>query len=144
MTSSAGIAAFKPKPKSIKLLQDPEPLEEKQPIIINKEAIKPLSADIEESKSVKQSKDSKFKKRFMNRLPINSGKLEDAGEYQWIHKPTCEIDLAHSRPLFHQLESWNTNLKELLSRLSKMQDGMKGELAYWNEMAKLLDAAGRE
>lgn len=132
------------KAKSKKIIE--EPCEIKEPIILNKTAINDVSTEAEESKYARsdEKKESKFKKRFMNRLPINSGKLEDAGEYQWIHKPTCEIDLTHSRQLLHQLQSWNENLTELLARLSKMQDGMKGEIQYWNEMAKILDAAGRE
>lgn len=50
----------------------------------------------------------------MNRLPLNSGKIEDAGEFQWIHRPTVLIDLLHSQQLYVQLKSWTTNLKELL------------------------------
>lgn len=144
ISSSSGIVTPNLKSKSKKIIE--EPWEVKEPIIINKAAINDVSTEAEESKYARsdEKKESKFKKRFMNRLPINSGKLEDAGEYQWIHKPTCEIDLTHSRQLLHQLQSWNENLKELLARLSKMQDGMKGEIQYWNEMAKILDAAGRE
>ena len=55
----------------------------------------------------------------MNRLPKNSGKLEDAGEYQWIHRPTVEIDRLHSQQLFVHLIKWNENLKELITRLGK-------------------------
>jgi hypothetical protein len=122
-------------------------IENKETIIINKSDVSDTaSADTEESKTpvLKPAKDSKFMKRFMNRLPKNSGKIEDAGEYQWVHRPTWEIDLTHSQQLFLQLKSWIDNLKELLNRLSKMQDGMKGEIQYWNEMANVLDAAGRE
>lgn len=93
----------------------------KEPIIINKSLTPDLSTEAEETKVFKPEsmKDSKFKKRFMNRLPMNSGKLEDAGNYQWIHKPTVSLDLAHSQQLFVQLKSWNTNLIDLMKRLSK-------------------------
>lgn len=114
--------------------------------MINKEVESRSPVKAEENKFAKSEgkTESKFKKRFMNRLPKNSGKIEDAGEYQWIHRPTVDIDLSHSLQLFHHLSSWITNLKELMVRLSKIQEGMKGEIQYWHEMANVLDAAGRE
>ena len=144
MTSSKDIITPKLKSKTKKILEDP--VAAKEPIIINKAVINDVSTDTEEVKVIKreEQKESKFMKRFMNRLPKNSGKLKDAGEYQWIHRPTWEIDLAHSQQLFLQLINWIKNLKELINRLSKMQEGMKGEIKYWNELANLLDAAGRE
>ena len=144
MTSSKDIITPKLKSKTKKILEDP--VAAKEPIIINKAVINDVSTDAEEVKVVKreEQKESKFMKRFMNRLPKNSGKFKDAGEYQWIHRPTWEIDLAHSQQLFLQLINWIKNLKELINRLSKMQEGMKGEIKYWNELANILDAAGRE
>lgn len=144
MTSSKDIITPKLKSKTKKILEDP--VFAKEPIIINKVVINDVSTDAEEVKVVKreEQKESKFMKRFTNRLPKNSGKFKDAGEYQWIHRPTWEIDLAHSQQLFLQLINWIKNLKELINRLSKMQEGMKGEIKYWNELANLLDAAGRE
>ena len=64
--------------------------ESKETIVINKSVINDTSTSTEESKTpkVKPIKDSKFLKRFSNRLPKNSGKIEDAGEFQWVHKPT--------------------------------------------------------
>lgn len=119
ITSSNDIVTPKIKSKNKKFLEEAEPLENKQPIVINKSINIDDSTDADESKSaMSESKsEGKFRKRFMNRLPKNSGKIEDAGEYQWIHKPTVEIDRSHSQQLFVQLQSWNENLKDLVTRL---------------------------
>lgn len=136
------------KAKNKKFLEEAEPLENKQPIVINKSINIDDSTDADESKSglSENKSEGKFRKRFMNRLPKNSGKIEDAGEFQWIHRPTVEIDRSHSQQLFVQLQSWNNNLKDLITRLARTnpQEGMKGEIQYWNEMANLLDAADKE
>lgn len=109
------------KSKPRKYIEEPEPVSMKNPIVLHKPKTADISTDAEEVKvyTVEEEKDSKFKRRFMNRLPKNSGKVEDAGEYQWVHKPTVEIDMGHIQPLFLQLQKWVENLKELLFRLGK-------------------------
>ena len=120
VTSSLDIVTPKfTKPKSI--LEKPEI--DKPPIIINKSIeTKIENTHHEETKDENPVNESegKFRKRFMNRLPLNSGKIEDAGEYQWIHKPTVSIDLAHTQQLFLQLKSWIFNVDDLITRLSNL------------------------
>ena len=117
VTSSAGIVT----PKMHKPKSHISEIEVRPPIIIDKTTTSEPSTEDEEVKVVKSAgkSESKFKKRFMNRLPLNSGKIEDAGDYQWIHRPTVMIDLQHMQQLYVQLQSWNVNLDDLVLRLSK-------------------------
>lgn len=120
ITSSSDIVTPKLKTKQKKFIEAGEPLENKKPIVLNKSSQDDVSTEIEEIKGAPEDKkQSKFKKRFMNRLPMNSGKIEDAGEYQWIHKPTVDIDRSHSQQLQIRLSSWTENLKDLMTRLGK-------------------------
>ena len=69
---------IKPKSKNIieKATVNPEP------IVIRKSENQQTDKNMEEAKTpvYEDKKESKFKKRFMNRLPLNSMKIEDAGE----------------------------------------------------------------
>jgi len=53
-----------------------------EPIVIRKSENQQTDKNMEEAKTpvYEDKKESKFKKRFMNRLPLNSMKIEDAGE----------------------------------------------------------------
>ena len=45
-----------------------------------------------------------------------------------------------------QLRKWTANIRELLDKLKRTnpEEGMLGEIAYWKDMARILDALENE